>query len=74
MPEVPDVPGALLLSGALLTTPCAGEPADDAEEELLAEEDGLAEEAVDFGAAVVLVLAFGLLLAQLPWVSELVVA
>jgi hypothetical protein len=57
----------------VLTVLCAGEVVADAEE-LLAEEDGLAEESVDFGAADVLVLAFGLLLVQLPWVSELVVA
>jgi hypothetical protein len=62
-----------LPSGPVLTTLCAGEAAGDAGE-LLAEEDGPAEENVDFGAAVVLVLAFGLLLVQLPWVSELVVA
>jgi hypothetical protein len=62
-----------LLSGAVLTAPCSGEAVGDAGE-LLAEEDGLADDAVDFGAAFVLAAAFGLLLVQLPWVSEPVVA
>jgi hypothetical protein len=68
------VAGALLPSDPVLMVLCAGEVVADAEE-LLAEEDGLVEEDVDLaGAAVVLVLAFGLLLVQLPWVSELAVA
>jgi hypothetical protein len=63
----------LLLTGAVLEALCPGEAVGDAEE-LLAEEDVLAEDDAEFGAAVVLGLAFGLLLVQLPWVSELVVA